>query len=166
MRTFRPYKACDAEVIVRWLLDEKSFYQWSAGLLGEYPITAETLNAYYDRQKDNPNYMVFVACNEEDKPVGQLFIKYLDEKKEKVRFGFIVVDPTIRGKGYGKKLLSFAKKYAFEFLGAKEIGLGVFSNNPRAMHCYETMGFKLTGETKKGEFMGEAWEVLEMKSVL
>ena len=166
MKTFRPYKACDAEVIIKWLLNEKSYYQWSAGLIGKYPIAAENLNAFYDEQKNNPNYMVFVACDEKGKPVGQLFIKYIDETKEKVRFGFIVVDPTVRGKGYGKKLLGFAKKYAFEFLGAKEIGLGVFSNNPHAMHCYEAMGFKLTGETKKGEYMGEVWEGLEMKCIL
>ena len=166
MKTFRPYNVCDAEIIIKWLLDEKSYYQWSAGLIGKYPVSAEALNDYYDQQKSNPDYMVFVACNEEGKPVGQLFMKYVDERREKVRFGFIVVDPSVRGRGYGRKLLSLAKKYAFEFLGAKEVSLGVFTNNPHAMHCYEAVGFKLTGETKKSEFMGEVWEVLEMKCML
>ena len=163
MKTFRPYKACDGETVIKWILNEKSFFQWSAGLIGEYPTSAEKLNAFYDQQKDNSDFMVFIACDEKGKPVGHLFIKYIDDMREKVRFGFIAVDPHIRGKGYGKKLLLLAQKYAFEFLGAKEISLSVFDNNPGAMHCYESVGFKYTGQMRLAEYMGETWQGLEMR---
>ena len=163
VRSFRPYKACDAEIVIKWLLNEKSFYQWSAGLIGDYPTSAERLNAFYNEQKDNPNFMVFIACDEKGQPVGHLFMKYMDEKREKVRFGFIVVDPNMRGKGYGRKLLLLAQKYAFDFLGAKEIGLSVFDNNPGAMHCYESVGFKYSGGRRTAEYLGETWNGLEMK---
>ena len=37
----RPYRAEDAETIVTWLQTEEAFYKWSAGILGEFPLTAE-----------------------------------------------------------------------------------------------------------------------------
>ena len=39
MLRIRPYKASDADTILSWCQDEKTFYQWSAGILGNYPIT-------------------------------------------------------------------------------------------------------------------------------
>lgn len=39
----RPYKEGDAESIITWCSDEDSFYKWSAGILGEYPITLERM---------------------------------------------------------------------------------------------------------------------------
>lgn len=39
MIRIRPYKSTDADVILSWCSDEKSFYQWTAGVLGNYPVT-------------------------------------------------------------------------------------------------------------------------------
>ncbi len=35
----RPYKASDVDTILSWCQDETAFYQWTAGILGNYPIT-------------------------------------------------------------------------------------------------------------------------------
>ncbi|MCH5340965.1 MAG: GNAT family N-acetyltransferase, partial [Acetatifactor sp.] len=39
MIRIRPYKATDSNTILSWCQDEKAFYQWTAGILGNYPIT-------------------------------------------------------------------------------------------------------------------------------
>lgn len=39
MIRIRPYNASDANIILSWCPDEKAFYQWTAGVLGNYPIT-------------------------------------------------------------------------------------------------------------------------------
>ena len=39
MIRIRPYKASDVDTILSWCQDEKAFYQWTAGVLGNYPIT-------------------------------------------------------------------------------------------------------------------------------
>ena len=41
MLRLRPYKREDAETIISWSKDERSFYKWSAGIMGKYPITQE-----------------------------------------------------------------------------------------------------------------------------
>ncbi len=61
MLRLRPYKRCDAENIVSWIQDEEAFYKWSAGVLGSYPITAEDLNAHYDKMADSDSYYTMTA---------------------------------------------------------------------------------------------------------
>ena len=39
MIRIRPYKALDADTILSWCQDERAFYQWTAGVLGDFPIT-------------------------------------------------------------------------------------------------------------------------------
>ena len=46
MIRLRPYKDSDAEKILAWCADEKSFYQWTAGVMGDFPLTREDCEAY------------------------------------------------------------------------------------------------------------------------
>ncbi|WP_310603999.1 GNAT family N-acetyltransferase [Anaerosporobacter sp.] len=162
MLIFRPYKNCDAKTIVTWIDDEKTFYLWSADVIGKYPISADELNDNYEKQKDNANFMVFTACNEENVPVGHMIMRFLDEEHKKLRFGFIIVDGRVRGKGYGKEMLLLAQKYAFEFLHVDEISLGVFVDNSNAMYCYKSVGFAESGELTKYNINNEEWECMDL----
>ena len=58
-----------------------------------------------------------------------------------MRFGFVIVDPVLRGKGYGKEMLLLGIAYVREHLPATRIDLGVFENNESARRCYEAVGF-------------------------
>lgn len=44
MLRLRPYNKSDAEIIMSWIKDERAFYKWTAGVLGEYPISEEQFN--------------------------------------------------------------------------------------------------------------------------
>ena len=65
-----------------------------------------------------------------------------EDDDSSVRFGFVIVDPDLRGSGNGKKMLKLGVAYAKEVLGASRVDLGVFENNEAARHCYEAVGFK------------------------
>lgn len=58
-----------------------------------------------------------------------------------------------------------AVKYAFETLEATKVSLGVFENNPSAIHCYEASGFHsvLRHDTESYECLGETWNCIEME---
>ena len=45
MLRLRPYNKDDAETIMSWVKDERAFYKWTAGVLGEYPLSVEQFNA-------------------------------------------------------------------------------------------------------------------------
>lgn len=164
MLRLRPYKRCDAAKTVSWIQDEEAFYKWSAGNLGSYPVTADGLNAHYDKQADSDGYYTMVAFDESG-AVGQLIMRFLDEEKKVLRFGFVIVDAAKRGKGYGKELITLALKFAFEIMKAEKVTIGVFDNNPSAYHCYKNVGFTEMGEEMNTmhRFMGQDWKCIELE---
>ena len=64
-----------------------------------------------------------------------------------------------------KQMLQLAIKKAQQEFGAKKITFGVFDNNPSALHCYESVGFAVTG-TDSYEIDGEEWTGKEMELVI
>lgn len=164
MLRLRPYKACDAETIVSWIGDEVAFRKWSADRFDHYPLTAEDLNRHYDGFADSDSFFEMTAFDETG-VVGHMIMRFIDEQKTVIRFGFVIVDDKKRGMGCGKRMLELAVKYAFEILGVEKITLGVFENNEPAHMCYKAVGFRETptGEAKFCRFFGEEWKCLELE---
>lgn len=141
MLRLRPYKPSDADTIVRWITDEKTFYLWSAGRMGTWPADAAGLDAYYRSLPDATSWQM-TAVDEQDIPRGHLMMRFVDENRNSLHLGHIVVDSSLRGMGYGKELLALAQAFAQHCMKVERITLGVFENNPAARHCYEAFGFK------------------------
>ncbi|MBR6402294.1 MAG: GNAT family N-acetyltransferase [Eubacterium sp.] len=163
----RPYKKEDAEKIVSWIHDEVSFRKWCADRFEKYPITAEDMNyKYIDCNGDCDGSGIFfpLTATVGDEIVGHLFLRYLDEEKTLVRIGFVIIDDTKRGMGYGRQMIELAVQYAKDKLNAKRITLGVFENNPSAYKCYKAAGFTedLSRGPRNFETLGEIWKCLEM----
>ena len=162
----RQYKPCDADRIVSWIKDEDALRKWSADRFGDFPITSGDINnKYFNNNGDcieDDNFYPVTAFDENG-VVGHLILRYTDEKKKVIRFGFVIVDDSKRGKGYGRQMLTLAIKYAFDIFGAEKITLGVFDNNKPAYRCYKAAGFKETGEEILCEIFGEQWRQIEME---
>ena len=139
----RPYKPCDAEAILGWIKDEETFRRWSTDRYDHYPITAADINhKYIDCNGDCPEQDNFypMTAIEDGKIVGHLIMRYTGE--DELRFGFVIVDDSKRGKGYGKQMLKLALQSAFDIMKAKKVTLGVLENNPGAYYCYKAAGFR------------------------
>ena len=100
MLRLRPYTPSDASTILSWTKNKTAFYQWTAGVLGEYPITEEQFNIV-------SNLMAFTAIDDND-TVGFFTMRRPNESFDELRFGFVIIDPDRRGQGYGKKMLQLA----------------------------------------------------------
>lgn len=163
----RPYKNCDAKYIVSWIHDEISFRKWCADRYECYPITEQDMNKQYMDLIDSDSFYPMTAFDDSG-VVGHLTMRFVDEEKQILRFGFIIVDDTKCGKGYGKEMLLLAKKYAFEILKVKKVTLGVFENNPSAYYCYKAAGFKEMSLDKEYyyDILGEKWRDIELESGL
>jgi RimJ/RimL family protein N-acetyltransferase len=154
----RPYDEEDTDKILSWINDEITFYKWSAGILGEYPITKERFGFI-------TSLMAFTAVNENDDLVGFFTMRRPTERYDELRFGFVIVDPEKRGKGYGKDMLLSGIDFAKNNYGAKKISIGVFENNKPAYACYKSIGFKdvVLEEKEKYFILGEVWNCLELE---
>ena len=148
LRAFNPD---DAETILSWCKDKHAFRLWSADRYKDFPAQPEEMLEQYNGNNMYP--LTAVVDN---------LLRYPSEDKTVIRFGFVIVDDSKRGKGYGKQMLRLAIDYAQQELGAQKITLGVFDNNPSALHCYESVGFVVTG-TDTYAIDGEEWSGKEME---
>lgn len=138
--------------------------QWCADRYEHYPVTPEEMNTYYDRYIDGQRSRALTMVDNGD-IVGYITLRNPADNPTEQRLGFVIVDDSKRGRGLSKVLVSIAVKYAFEALGATKVSLGVFENNPSAIHCYEAAGFHRVSlpETESYECLGEVWNCIEME---
>lgn len=162
--TLRPYQPSDVAVITSWLKSEYLMRQWCADRYERYPVTPEDMNAYHAMYIDGQRSRALTLTDGDD-IVGYITLRIPADDSTEQRLGFVIVDDSKRGRGLGKALVSMAVKYAFETLGATKVSLGVFENNPSAIHCYESAGFRCVSlpETESYECLGETWNCIEME---
>lgn len=145
MLRLRPYKPCDAEKIVSWCQNEETFHKWGGDYLGTYPITAEIMNhVYFEKngnciEKDN---FYPITVFDEDGICGHFIMRYINGDNRIIRFGWVIVAPNHRGKGYGKEMLLLGIKLAREIYHADKLSIGVFADNDSAHYCYTSVGFR------------------------
>ena len=168
MLRLRPYKPCDADVILGWCRDELTFRRWTSDRYDKYPITADDINRkYMDFNGDCSEADNFypVTAFDESGIVGHLIIRYTDKEKKVLRLGFVILDDSKRGMGYGKEMIKLALRFAFDIFGAEKVTIGVFDNNPAAYHCYKNAGFRdvQTSEKAQYSYNGEIWSILELE---
>ena len=159
---FRTYQEDDAKTILKWIKNEREFRLWSARRYENYPIIPELMNEEYKKSKLKMEFYPMTLV-ENGKVIGHIVIRIPEKDENYIRFGFIIVDNKIRGKGYGKKIISEAIKYVKENFNVQKITLGVFTVNESAMKCYESMGFT-TYDLHKNfmNFENEDWDCAEM----
>jgi len=157
----RGFRNTDAETILSWIHDEESFRKWTADRYKDYPAKGkDMISLYLDDNNENTFFPVTFFTDEG--LAGHLIMRYIDDTNKKVRLGFIIINDAMRGKGYGKKMIALAVKYAKEFLGAEEVTLGVFENNLSARRCYEACGFTYLEQSTIQKLCGQDWKCLEM----
>ena len=135
MLRLRQYKPCDAKNIVSWIRDEETLKKWSADRFGEFPISADDINKKYLENNgdcvEEDNFYPFTAFDENG-VVGHLILRFVDEEKKILRVGFVIIDDSKRGKGYGKEMLRLA---LIEIMGEEwkcmELEIGATSNNKK-----------------------------------
>lgn len=158
----REYRDTDAKVILSWIKNEREFRLWSANRYGSYPIEpVDISNNYLECQKKSSFYPL--TLEDDGKIIGHLILRKRNENDNIMRLGFIIVDSSIRGKGYGKKIINEAIKYCKEKFNINKFSLGVFANNENALYCYKAVGFKEIGIEKDiYQFHDEKWDCVEM----
>ncbi len=162
--TLRPYKPSDAAVITSWLKSEYLMRQWCADRYEHYPVSPEDMNTYYERNIDGQHSRALTMTDDND-IVGYITLRTPVDNPIEQRLGFVIVDDSKRGCGLGKALVTMAVEYAFKELGATKVSLGVFENNPSAIHCYVAAGFHRVSlpKTENYECLGETWNCIELE---
>ncbi|MBO4877299.1 MAG: GNAT family N-acetyltransferase [Ruminococcus sp.] len=153
----RPYIHClDFETLRKWMTDERTHSLWSAGRF-PFPLEGNSFRQSLDdialRSCDAP----FIATDDDGKPVG-FFCYSVNPASNEGMLKFVMIDSSLRGKGYGRQMIELAVSYAFQFTGAEAVILNVFSVNEAAKHCYLSAGFTVRTETPDAfAYKNESW---------
>ena len=162
MLRLRQYKSCDSERIARWVNDQDVFLKWGGDRFGKFPVSAAVIDEKYRAGNGDcgepDNFYPWTAFDDQNGAVGHFIMRYLNGDNRILRFGWVIVDPSIRGKGYGTGMLRAGLKYAFEILDAEVVTIGVYENNEQAHRCYLRAGF-----TDKAVVEKEPWNIVEME---
>ena len=165
MLRLRPYKPCDADAIIGWCRDQKTYHLWGGELIGPYPLSAETLNEVYFARNglcaEPDNFYPFMAFDGNE-PVGHFIIRYPGGDPRVLRLGWVIVDAARRGQGIGRQMLGLGLKMAFEIMGAEKVTIGVYAQNESGYRCYRALGFQSVS-TRDTTVGGETWPVVEME---
>ncbi len=103
------------------------------------PLTEEQETAYIRNKMDNDATMFSMLEKTTGKFIGN--VEFFNRVFEEAEWG-IVITASMQNKGYGKEALKRSVEYGFNELGLTRIYLGVYADNPRAIHVYESCGFK------------------------
>lgn len=162
----REYRQEDAEIICSWITDEESLYEWNAAWFGSYPLKADDLHTNHINAMSSGRFMAFTYADGDDLPAGHLIIRYPEPDDDTcIRFGYVIIDPELRGNGLGRKMLAAACEYS-KTLHASKATIAVFTRNEKAMHCYTAAGFRKTGETEMYHVPLGDWECVVLEKEL
>lgn len=160
----REYKKEDAISIVSWIKSERELKLWSADRYNKFPLTPLDINNFYEFCLTTDKIYPYTLVDD-NKVIGHFILRVPDKNAPStLRLGFIIVNSSLRGRGYGKVLMAKAIKCAHDTLNAKKLTLGVFINNTSAYNCYKKCGFNETKVFKNAfKFNDELWSFSEME---
>ncbi len=133
--TYRVIEENDKKEICGWKYDGK----YAIYNLPSYD-EQKKLNRGFCNVKYEKNYYVFFE--------GSKRISFINLHEEETEiFLGVGVNPKYLNRGYGKQTIEIACNISKSLYGTKPIYLGVRTWNKRAIHCYQSVGFEIDGDS-------------------
>ncbi len=127
----------DAERVAAWIADANEGY-WVAPQT-RLPITPSDVRGW-EKRGHEPHVLVH-----DDDPVGYGELNVLNGPAGRYWLGHILVNPTLRGQGFGRLLVERLLRRAFVERDASRVNLVVFTENAPAIATYHVCGFRQDG---------------------
>lgn len=97
-------------------------------------------------------------------PVGYVILAGLAQSHDSIELMRITL--AVKGKGYGREILRQIKQWAFTDQRANRLWLDVKETNERALHLYQSEGFRIEGTLRECLKTGAGYESLIVLSML
>jgi len=156
----RPLELGDLEACLRWINDPEV----TRTLALYRPLNSLREREWLERlYKDDRDIVLAIILKESDKHIGNVGLHRIDWKDRRAELGILIGEREEWGKGYGAEAIELMLDYAFTKLNLHRVFLRVYANNPRAIRCYEKIGFRREGVLRESHFAeGRYWDTLVM----
>jgi RimJ/RimL family protein N-acetyltransferase len=166
MLALAPFTEEDFDRLIGWMTSLEEYLFWTAYVF-PYPLTRETLARHLRESAERGDRLIFKGVlTESGEAVGHLELGALDVRNRSLRIGRVLVAPGFRGRGIGEEMMRAALGVAFGQLGMHRVELGVFDVNPRAIACYERVGFRHDGVRRESFKVSEGYWTEVIMSIL
>jgi len=109
------------------------------------------------------NYYFSIRTLAEDRLIGEIGFEVVDWPGRDAFVGLGIGESEYWSKGYGTDVMNVILRYAFTEINLKRVTLTVFEYNPRAIRCYEKVGFRHEGRLRRLlNREGRRWDELFM----
>ncbi len=116
----------------------------------------------------NDGFLYAIEARVEDgwHHIGNVGLEQVDWKNRRATLGIVLGEKTYWGKGYGTDAARVMLRFAFCELNLHRVELETFSFNPRAMRCYEKLGFKPEGIRREALYRDGCYHDAHTMSIL
>jgi len=126
------FRADHARIVADWVVRAGDAYRLAPGTAP--PISAEKVLAW---ARDG---RAFILADTRGAPIAYGELNQLNSARSEYWLGHLIVDPALRGMGYGTLLVRQLLRHAFDRLSATRVSLVVFADNEAAVKCYKAAG--------------------------
>ncbi|QFT87553.1 Spermidine N(1)-acetyltransferase [Bacillus sp. THAF10] len=138
--TLRPFTMEDLPFIEECLIDPE-VNKFTGGTEDDFDKEV-VKNWYATRNEQEDRLDLAIIDNRTNNPVGEVVLNLYNEELNSMNFR-IMIGPTGRNRGFGTEATELLLHFIFEQTKLAQLTLSVFAFNPRAIHVYEKIGFKL-----------------------
>lgn len=149
---FRAPERDDLSTFVNWINDPEV----RAGLSLFLPMSMAQEERWYDdmikRPVEEHPLSIETKKGEDWIIIGNIGLFGFDSIARSAEAGILIGDRNYWNKGYGTDAMKLLLKHGFETLNLNRIFLRVYEDNPRAIRCYEKVGFQHEGRMRQARF--------------
>jgi diamine N-acetyltransferase len=153
---FRAPERSDISRFVGWLSDPEV----TAGLLLAVPMGVADEERWFEEMIKSPlaEHPMTIEARQEGPdgeswtPIGSCSFHKIDWRNRHAELGIVIGDKRFWNRGFGTDAMRLLVKHGFKNLNFHRIYLHVHADNPRAIRCYEKVGFKHEGRLRADQF--------------
>lgn len=101
----------------------------------------ETIDQYFDTKSADDTRKLF-AIRVNDKIIGEIQLKYIDEVKKEGTLSIILQNDAVKNKGYGTDAEVVLLDYAFNSMNLSKVFADTTERNVTSKHVLNKLGFK------------------------
>ena len=146
----------DKKLLLKWLTDERVLNYWE-GKTAVFDLKRIEEDFYCEEEG-----LIRTIIEYQGQAIGYCQMYSLDKESmkeynykstKKVVYGIdqFIGEPDCWGKGIGTNFMKLVINYLFDEKGANAVILDPHADNPRAIRCYEKVGFKIVKSLPKHE---------------
>lgn len=158
-----PFTEDDIDRVIPWITSHEDLLFWTAHSFG-YPLRREHLQQHMRDCAAAGDRLIFKAVDSDSgEAVGYIELGAIDRDNQALRIGRVLLSPASRGRGFGVEMMRAALRKSFDEMGMHRVTLYVLNVNPKAIACYERVGFRHEGVGREAFKVADGyWDILTM----